>query len=123
MKIGESLRDYTNRFFENRNKLAGVKDDDVISYYKKGVTNLKLFEKIHEAGATTIADLMVYVNKLCDTQDVIFHDFKGDKTDGALAPQTFDRSRKRSTEAFMTIAAGTSTFDVADFDAVFDDIY
>ena len=122
MKTGESLHDYTNRFFENRNKLAGVKDDDVISYYKKGVTNLKLFEKIHQAGATTIADLMVYVNKLCDTQDAVFHDFKGDKTEVALAPQTSDRSRKRSAEAFMTGAAGNSTFDAADFDAVFNDI-
>jgi hypothetical protein len=34
MKKGESLRDYTNLFFENRNQLADVKDKNVIIYYK-----------------------------------------------------------------------------------------
>jgi hypothetical protein len=29
-------------------RTEGVKDEDVIAYYKKGVTNIKLFEKIHE---------------------------------------------------------------------------
>jgi hypothetical protein len=36
MRSDETLREYTNRYFENRNTLAGVKDDDVIAYYKKG---------------------------------------------------------------------------------------
>jgi hypothetical protein len=54
----ESLREYTNCYFENRNTLAGVKDEDIIAYYKKGITNIKLFEKIHEADAHTIADFM-----------------------------------------------------------------
>jgi hypothetical protein len=49
-----TLREYSNCYFENRNTLAGVKDEDVIAYYKKGVTNIKLFEKIHEADAHTI---------------------------------------------------------------------
>jgi hypothetical protein len=42
MRHAETLREYTNRYFENRNTLAGVKDEDIITYYKKGVTNLKL---------------------------------------------------------------------------------
>jgi hypothetical protein len=54
----ESLREYTNCYFENHNTLAGVKDEDIIAYYKKGITNIKLFEKIHEADAHTIADFM-----------------------------------------------------------------
>jgi hypothetical protein len=83
MKNNKTLQDYTNHFFKNHNQLAGVKDEDVITYYNKGVTNLKLFEKIHEASATTIADLMVYVDKLVNTQDVVVHDFKGDKVDDA----------------------------------------
>jgi hypothetical protein len=45
MRRDETLREYTNRYIENRNTLAGVKDEDVISYYKKGITNIKLFEK------------------------------------------------------------------------------
>jgi hypothetical protein len=36
MKPDETLREYTNRYFENHNTLAGVKDEDVIAYYKKG---------------------------------------------------------------------------------------
>jgi len=78
MRPKETLRDYTDRFFENRNKLAGVKDDDVIQYYKRGVTNLQLFEKLHEAGATTIADLMAIVNKLVDTQEAVVNQFSKD---------------------------------------------
>jgi hypothetical protein len=68
---------------------VGVKDEDVIAYYKKGVTNIKLFENIHEANAHTITDLVTYVNKLADTQDVVMHDFNGeDHDDGG------NRSRK-----------------------------
>ena len=89
MRHKESLRDYTDRFFENRNQLVGVKDEDVIQYYKKGITNLKLFEKIHEAGATTITDLMAYVEKLVDTQDAIVNQFQGDKAADTPAAPTF----------------------------------
>jgi hypothetical protein len=78
MRSNETLREYTNHYFENRNTLAGVKDDDIIAYYKKGITNIKLFEKIHEADAKTIGDLMSYVEKLVDTQDAVMHDFNGE---------------------------------------------
>jgi hypothetical protein len=73
MRRDETLREYTNRYLENRNTLAGVKDEDIISYYKKGITNIKLFEKIHEADAHTIADLMAYVDKLVDVDDVFWY--------------------------------------------------
>jgi hypothetical protein len=96
MRCDETLREYTNRYFENRNTLAGVKDDDIIAYYKKGITNIKLFEKIHEADAHTIGDLMAYVDKLVDTQDAVMHDFNGeDHDDGGT------RSRKRSGESYV----------------------
>jgi hypothetical protein len=36
MRDDKTLYEYTNRYFENRNILAGVKDEDVIAYYKKG---------------------------------------------------------------------------------------
>jgi hypothetical protein len=77
MRRDETLSEYTNRF-ENCNTLAGVKDEDVIAYYKKGITNIKLFEKIHEADTHTIDDLMAYVDKLVDTQDAVMHDFNGE---------------------------------------------
>jgi hypothetical protein len=54
MRRDETLSEYTNRYFKNRNTLAGVRDEDVIAYYKKGVTNIKLFEKIHEPDAHTL---------------------------------------------------------------------
>jgi hypothetical protein len=81
MRHDETLREYTNRYFENRNTLVCVKDEDVIANYKKGITNIKLFEKIHEADAHTIADLMAYVDKLVDTQDAVMHDFNGEDHD------------------------------------------
>jgi hypothetical protein len=98
MRHDETLREYTNRYFENCNTLAGVKDDDVIAYYKKGITNIKIFEKIYEADAHTIGDLMAYVDKLVDTQDAVMHGFNGeDHDDGGT------RSRKRSGEAYVRI--------------------
>jgi hypothetical protein len=116
MRRVETLREYTNRYFENCNTLAGVKDEDVIAYYKKGITNIKLFEKIHEANAHTIADLMAYVGKLVDTRDVVMHDFNGeDHDDGG------NRPRKRSGEAYMADTPRPSTFLEGDFNMVMDD--
>jgi hypothetical protein len=116
MRCDETLWEYTNRYFENRNTLAGVKDEDVIAYYKKGVTNIKLFEKIHEADAHTIADLMAYIDKLVDTQDTVMHDFNGeDHDDGG------NMSRKHSGEAYMADPPRASTFLEGDFNMVMDD--
>jgi hypothetical protein len=116
MRRDETLREYTNRYFENHNTLAGVKDDDVIAHYKKGITNVKLFEKIHEADAKTISDLMAYVDKLVDTQDVVVHDFNGeDHGDRGT------RSRKRSGEAYVIDPPRPSTFLEGDFNMVMDD--
>jgi hypothetical protein len=116
MRSDETLCEYTNRYFENRNTLAGVKDDDVIAYYKKGITNIKLFEKIHEADAKTIGDLMTYVDKLVDTQDAVMHDFNGDDHDDRGT-----RSRKRSGEAYVADPPRPSTFLEGDFNMVMDD--
>jgi hypothetical protein len=116
MRSDETLREYTNRYFENRNTLAGVKDDDVIAYYKKGITNIKLFEKIHEADAKTIGDLMAYVDKLVDTQDAVMHDFNGKDHDDRGT-----RSRKRSNEAYVADPPRPSTFLEGDFNMVMDD--
>jgi hypothetical protein len=116
MRRDETLCEYTNRYFENHNTLAGFKDADVIAYYKKGITNIKLFEKIHEADAKTIGDLMAYVDKLVDTQDAVMHDFNGeDHDDGGT------RSRKRSGEAYVTDPPRPSTFLEGDFNMVMDD--
>jgi hypothetical protein len=116
MRRDETLREYTNRYFENHNTLAGVKDEDVIAYYKKGITNIKLFEKIHEANARTIGDLMAYVDKLVDIQDAVMHDFNGeDHDDGG------SMSRKRSDEAYVVDPARHSTFLEGDFNMVMDD--
>jgi hypothetical protein len=112
----KTLRQYTNCYFENRNTLVGVKDEDVITHYKKGVTNIKQFKKIHEPDAHTVTDLMAYVDKLVDTQDTVMHDFNGeDHDDGG------NRSRKRSGEAYMADPPRPSTFLEGDFNMVMDD--
>jgi hypothetical protein len=116
MRSDETRREYTNRYFENRNTLAGVKDDDNIAYYKKGITNIKLFEKICEVDAKTIGDLMAYVDKLVDTQDVVMHDFNGEDHDDRGT-----RSRKRSGEAYVADPPRPSTFLEGDFNMVMDD--
>jgi hypothetical protein len=111
MRSDETLREYTNCYFQNCNTLEGVKDDDVIAYYKKGITNIKLFEKIHEADAIT-----AYVDKLVDTQDAVMHDFNGEDHDDRGT-----RSRKRSGEAYVTDPPRPSTFLEGDFNMVMDD--
>jgi hypothetical protein len=116
MRRDETLHEYTNRYFENRNTLAGVKDEDVITYYKKGITNIKLFENIHEANANTIGDLTAYVDKLVDTQDAVMHDFNGEDHDDGVT-----RSRKLSGEAYETDPPRPSTFLEGDFNMVMDD--
>jgi hypothetical protein len=116
MRRDKTLREYTNLYFENRNTIAGVKDEDDIAYYKKGVTNIKLFVKVHEADAHTITDLMAYVNKLVDTQDAVMHAFNGeDQDDGG------SRSRKRSSEVYASDPPKPSTFLEGDFSMVMDD--
>jgi hypothetical protein len=47
MKPSERLRDYTNQFFENRNTCVGVRGDQVVDSYKKGLRDRKVFEKNH----------------------------------------------------------------------------
>jgi hypothetical protein len=121
MREGETLREYTNCFFKNRNIPAGVKDEDVIAYYKKGVTNLKLFEKIYEDGTDSITDLMAYVDKLVDTQDAMVHNFKGDKTDDHVDTDGGGRSCKRSGEVYATDPPRPSTFHEGDFNCTLDD--
>jgi thiamine phosphate synthase YjbQ (UPF0047 family) len=81
MRRDETLCEYTNRYLENCNTLVDVKDEDIIAYYKKGITNINLLEKIHEADAHTITDLMAYVDKLVDTQDAVMHNFNGEDHD------------------------------------------
>jgi hypothetical protein len=116
MRREKTLCEYTNHYIENFNTPAGVKDEDVIAYYKKGVTNIKLFEKIHEADVRTIADLMAYVDKLIDSQYAVMHDFKGeDHNDGG------SRSCKRSGEVYATDPPRHSTFLEGDFNMVMDD--
>jgi hypothetical protein len=116
MRRDGTLHEYTNHYFENRNTLIGVKDKDVFAYYKKGITNIKLFEKIHEADAHTTTDLMVYVDKLVDTQDAVMHDFNGEDHD-----DDGNRSRKRSSEAYMADPPRPSTFLEGDINMVMDD--
>jgi hypothetical protein len=116
MRRDETLCEYTNRYFENRNALTCVKDEDVITYKKKGITNIKLFEKIHEADAHTIGDLVAYVDKLVDTQDAVMHDFNGENHDDGGT-----RSRKRSGEAYVADPPRPFTFLEGDFNMVMDD--
>jgi hypothetical protein len=59
---------------------------------------------------------MAYVDKLVDTQDTVMHDFNGeDHDDGGT------RSRKRSSEAYVTDPPRPSTFLEGDFNMVMDD--
>jgi hypothetical protein len=75
-----------------------------------------LFQKIHEADAKSIGNLMAYVDKLVDTQDAVMHDFNREDHNDRGA-----RSRKRSGEAYVTDPPRPSTFLEGDFNMVMDD--
>jgi hypothetical protein len=102
MKPGERLRDYTNRFFENRNTCIGVRDDQVVDSYKKGLRDRKVFEKIHEFGTTKVAPLMEVINKLIDTVEALVnqfdHDSKQDADTSDAACDSSSKYRKRPSE-------------------------
>jgi hypothetical protein len=78
MKPDEQLQDYTNRFFENRNSCVGVRNDQVVDSYKKGLRDRKVFEKIHESGATKVMPLMEVVNKLIDIEEALVNQLDHD---------------------------------------------
>jgi hypothetical protein len=124
MKPGEWLRDYTNRFFENRNTCVGVRDDHVIYSYKKGLRDCKVFEKIHESGASTVAPLMEVVNKLIDTEEALVnqfdHDGKQDAGTPGAASDTSSKFRKLSSEVLAVDRRRPSTFNVEEFNMVLD---
>jgi hypothetical protein len=95
MKPGERLRDYTNRFFENRNTCIGIRDDQVVDSYKKGLRDHKVFEKIHESGAPKVAPLMEVVNKLTDIEEALVNQFDHDgKRDAGTSGAAGDPSSK-----------------------------
>jgi hypothetical protein len=124
MKPGERLRDYTNRFFENRNTCVGVRDDQVVDSYKKGLRDRKVFEKIHESGVAAVAPLLEVVNKLIDTEEALVNQFDHDGKQDAGTPghagDTSSKFHKRSSEVLAADRRRPSTFNVEEFNAVLD---
>jgi hypothetical protein len=102
MKTGERLCDYTNLFFENRNTCVGDGDDKVVDSYKTSVKDCKIFKKIHELGATTVASLMEVVNKLINTNDALVNQFdshaKCDTGTSAAVTDIGSKLRKQPSE-------------------------
>jgi hypothetical protein len=124
MKPGERLRDYTNRFFENRNTCVGVRDDQVVDSYKKGLRDCKVFKKIHESGAAAVALLMEVVNKLIDTEEALVnqfdHDGKQDAGTCGAAGDASSKFRKRSSGVLAADGRRPSAFNVEEFNTVLD---
>jgi hypothetical protein len=102
MKPGEQLRDYTNRFFENRNTCIGIRGDQVVDNYKKGLRDRKVFEKIHESSTMMVTSLMEVVDKLIDTEEALVnqfdHDGKQDAGTSGAASNSSSKFHKRPSE-------------------------
>jgi hypothetical protein len=80
---------------ENRNTCIGVRDDQVVDNCKKGLRDHKVFEKIHESGATKVAPLMEVVNKLINTEEALVNQFDHDgKVDAGTSGAAGDSSSK-----------------------------
>jgi hypothetical protein len=124
MKTGERLRDYTNRFFENRDTYVDLRDDHVVDSYKKGLRDCKVFEKIHESGATKVVPLMEVVNKLIDTEEALDNQFDSEgKQDAGTSDAAGDSSskfRRRPSEVLAADGRRPSMFNVDEFNAVLD---
>jgi hypothetical protein len=126
MKPGERLRDYTNRFLENRNTCVGIRDDQVVDSYKNCLRDRKVLEKIHDSGATKVAPLMEDVNKLIDTKEALVNQFDQDgKEDAGTSSAAGDSSskfRKRPSYVLATDGRRPSTFNVEEFNAMLDSL-
>jgi hypothetical protein len=124
MKPNERLQDYTNRFFENCNTCVSVLDDQFVNSYKKGLKDRKVFEKIHESGATTVAPLMEVVNKLIDTEKALVNQFdhegKQDFDTSGAAGDSSSKFRKRPSEVLAADGCRPSMFNVEEFNTVLD---
>jgi hypothetical protein len=113
MKLDERLQDYNNRFFENRNTCVGVRDDQVIDSYTKGLRDRKFFEKIHESGATTVAPLMDVINKLIDTDEALVNQFHHDgKQDAGTSGAAGDSSSKFCKRPSEVLGGRVPTFNL-----------
>jgi hypothetical protein len=124
MKPDEWLQDYTNQFFENRNTCIGVRDDQVVDSYKKGLRDRKVFEKIHESSTTKVAPLMEVVNKLIDIEEALVNQFDHDgKQDADTSGATGDSSskfRKRPSKILTADGHRPSMFHIEEFNAALD---
>jgi hypothetical protein len=124
MKAGERLRDYTNRFFENRNTCVSARDDQVVESNKKGPRDRKVFEKIHESGATKVAPLMEVVNKLNDTEEALVNQFDHDGKQDAGTSGTIRNSNSKFCKQFSDVVAADGhrplMFNVEELNAVLD---
>jgi hypothetical protein len=127
MKPGEWLRDYTNLFFENRNTCVGVRDNQVVDSYKKGLRDRKVFEKIHKFGATKVTPLMEVINKVIDTEEALVnqfdHDGKQDASTSGAAGDSCSKFRKQPSEVLAVDGRRPSTFNVEEFNTVLDNPY
>jgi hypothetical protein len=124
MKAGERLRDNTNWFFKNCNTCISVRDDQVVDSYKKGLRDRKIFEKIHESGATKVAPHMEVVNTLINTEKALVNQFDHDgKQDAGTSDAIEDSSSKfckRPSEVLTADGHRPSTFNIEEFNAVLD---
>jgi hypothetical protein len=112
MKAGERLRDYTNRFFENHNTCVGVRDDQVVDSYKKGLRDHK------------VVPLMEFVNKLINTEEALVNQFDSDGKQDAgtfgTVGESSSKFRKRPSEVLVADGRRPSTFNVEEFNVALD---
>jgi hypothetical protein len=124
MKPDERLRDYTNQFFENRNTCVGVRDDQVVKSYKKGLRDRKVFEKIHESGATKVTPVREVVNKLINIEEALVNQFdhhgKQDASTSGATGDSISKFRKRPSVVLAADGCRPLTFNVEEFNAVLD---
>jgi hypothetical protein len=124
MKPKERLRDYTNQFFENHNTYIGVRDNQVVYSYKKGIKDRKIFEKIHESGATTVTALMEVVNKLIDTDEAMVnqldYDIGCDTATSGVIGDSSSKLRKRLSEVLATEGRRPLMFNLEEFNTTLD---
>jgi hypothetical protein len=124
MKSNERLRNYTNRFFENRNTCVGIRDDQVVECYKKGIRDHKILDKIHESRATIVAALMDIVNKLIDTNKALVNQFdffaQRDAGTSSTAADSSSKLRKQQSEVFVVERHRPSMFNIDEYNVALD---
>jgi hypothetical protein len=98
-QLGESLRDYIQRFSKQRTELPNITDSDVISTFLASTTCRDLVSKLGRKTPTRVSKLMDITTKFASSQEAVEAIFRKDKQPQGRQPEDVpEASAQRNTK-------------------------